>query len=138
MTCVLVARRRRRCNRWRRQRQRVQGQRAWAPSQAVAATRREPTHRDAAAAAALLARRRAAAAAAVAAQAAGINRFLVVTAVGAQPDASVFYSRVKGELERDLQKMDFSRLDILRPYISGIGASRIPDGYPLAQISGFL
>ena len=52
---------------------------------------------------------------AAAAQAAGIKHFLVVTAVGAQPDASVFYSRVKGELERDLQKMGFSRLDILRP-----------------------
>lgn len=52
---------------------------------------------------------------AAAAQAAGIKHFLVVTAVGAQPDASVFYSRVKGELERDLQKMGFPRLDILRP-----------------------
>ena len=52
---------------------------------------------------------------AAAARAADIEHFIVVTAVGAQPDASVFYSRVKGELERDLQKMDFSRLDILRP-----------------------
>ena len=52
---------------------------------------------------------------AAAARAADIEHFMVVTAVGAQPDASVFYSRVKGELERDLQKMDFSRLDILRP-----------------------
>ena len=46
---------------------------------------------------------------------AGISHFLVVTAAGARLDASVFYSRVKGEVERDLTSMGFNRLDILRP-----------------------
>ena len=50
-----------------------------------------------------------------AALAAGIEHFLVVTAVGSDPRASVFYSRVKGEVERDLAELGFRRLDILRP-----------------------
>jgi uncharacterized protein YbjT (DUF2867 family) len=44
---------------------------------------------------------------AVAAQAAGVHHFIVVTAVGANPNAGVFYSRVKGETERDLEALDF-------------------------------
>lgn len=50
-----------------------------------------------------------------AAQAAGVLRFIVVTAVGADPDSSVFYSRVKGEVERDLTSLGFTRLDIIQP-----------------------
>ena len=38
-----------------------------------------------------------------AARAAGTRHFIVVTAVGADPSSAVFYSRVKGEVERDLQ-----------------------------------
>jgi uncharacterized protein YbjT (DUF2867 family) len=50
-----------------------------------------------------------------AAQAAGVEHFLVVTAVGANPRARVFYSRVKGEVERDLEALSFRRLDIAQP-----------------------
>jgi len=50
-----------------------------------------------------------------AAGAAGIPRFLVVTAVGANVAAAVYYSRVKGEVERDLQALAFNRLDIAQP-----------------------
>lgn len=52
---------------------------------------------------------------AAAAQTAGVNHFIVVTAVGANPKAGVFYSRVKGETERDLDALGFSRLDIAQP-----------------------
>lgn len=52
---------------------------------------------------------------ATAARNADINHFLVVTAVGARAESSVFYSRIKGELERALQTLGFSRLDIIRP-----------------------
>ena len=52
---------------------------------------------------------------AAAAKAADVQRFLVVTAVGANAEASVFYSRVKGEAEQRLGKLDFTRLDIIRP-----------------------
>ena len=50
-----------------------------------------------------------------AAQTAGVSRFIVVTAVGADPGSSVFYSRVKGEVERDLTSLGFARLDIIQP-----------------------
>lgn len=50
-----------------------------------------------------------------AAQAAGVSRFIVVTAMGADARSRVFYSRVKGETERDLAALGFARLDILQP-----------------------
>ena len=50
-----------------------------------------------------------------AARAVGTHHFIVVTAVGADPSSAVFYSRVKGEVERDLQDLGFDRLDIIRP-----------------------
>ena len=49
-----------------------------------------------------------------AARAAGTRQFIVVTAVGADPSSAVFYSRVKGEVERNLRAMGFDRLDIVR------------------------
>jgi uncharacterized protein YbjT (DUF2867 family) len=58
-----------------------------------------------------------------AAQAAGCDQFICVTAVGANPQAAAFYSRVKGEVERDLADLGadpgadpgFARLDLLQP-----------------------
>ena len=62
-----------------------------------------------------------------AAQTAGVSRFIVVTAVGADPGSSVFYSRVKGEVERDLTSLGFARLDIIQPgLILGPRAERRP------------
>jgi len=52
---------------------------------------------------------------AAAAQQSGVNHFIVVTAVGSNPDSSVFYSSVKGAVERDLEAMGFARLDIVHP-----------------------
>jgi uncharacterized protein YbjT (DUF2867 family) len=49
------------------------------------------------------------------AQAAGVARFIVVTTVGADLASSVFYSRVKGEVERDIAALGFARLDIIQP-----------------------
>ncbi len=50
-----------------------------------------------------------------AALAAGARTFLVVTALGADPKSRVFYNRVKGEVEVDLQKLGFPSLAIARP-----------------------
>jgi uncharacterized protein YbjT (DUF2867 family) len=62
-----------------------------------------------------------------AAQAAGVSRFIVVTAVGADPGSSVFYSRVKGEVENGLTSLGFARLDIIQPgLIIGPRAERRP------------
>ena len=62
-----------------------------------------------------------------AAQAAGVRRFIVITAVGADAASGVFYSRVKGEVERDLAALGFARLDILQPGLNvGPRAERRP------------
>jgi len=45
----------------------------------------------------------------------GLGKYLVVTAVGANPGSSIFYNQVKGELERDLQELDIPALHIFRP-----------------------
>jgi uncharacterized protein YbjT (DUF2867 family) len=61
------------------------------------------------------------------AQAAGVTRFIVVTAVGADAGSGVFYSRVKGEVEAELTAMGFARLDIIQPgLIIGPRAERRP------------
>ena len=48
-------------------------------------------------------------------QAAGIERIVAVSSVGADPHSKNFYLRVKGEVERDLKKVGFKRLDVLQP-----------------------
>lgn len=50
-----------------------------------------------------------------AALAAGVQRLVMVSSVGADRHASNFYLSVKGEAEADIIKLGFSRLDILRP-----------------------
>lgn len=50
-----------------------------------------------------------------AARAAGATRCGVVSAMGANPQSRIFYNRVKGEVERDLQNLGFSTLVIARP-----------------------
>lgn len=50
-----------------------------------------------------------------AARAAGATRCGVVTAMGANPKSRIFYNRVKGEVERDLQSLGFETLVIARP-----------------------
>lgn len=45
----------------------------------------------------------------------GCNWFGVVTSVGADPNSSFLYPRVKGRIERDLEKLEFPCLAIFRP-----------------------
>ncbi len=47
--------------------------------------------------------------------AAGVQVFVVVSAMGASGESSVFYNRVKGQTEADLAKIDFKSLVIIRP-----------------------
>lgn len=46
---------------------------------------------------------------------AGARRFLVVTALGADPGSRVFYNRVKGEVQEHLKGVGFESLVILQP-----------------------
>jgi uncharacterized protein YbjT (DUF2867 family) len=50
-----------------------------------------------------------------AAKNAGVARFVVVTAVGADPASKNFYLRTKGELEGLLSRAGFQSLDIIQP-----------------------
>jgi uncharacterized protein YbjT (DUF2867 family) len=50
-----------------------------------------------------------------AAKAAGVQRFAVVSALGASASSSNFYSRVKGEMETALTALGFESLLIARP-----------------------
>lgn len=47
----------------------------------------------------------------------GIPTYLLVSSMGANPKSSVFYSRIKGELEDAVAKLPFQRLFIIRPSI---------------------
>jgi uncharacterized protein YbjT (DUF2867 family) len=49
------------------------------------------------------------------AKAGGARSFVVVSSMGADARSRVFYSRVKGETERDLAKIGFESLLVLRP-----------------------
>ena len=43
------------------------------------------------------------------------SQFLVVSAMGADPDSLIFYNRVKGEMEEAIKKLSFTAVHIFRP-----------------------
>ncbi|ATP43078.1 oxidoreductase [Pseudomonas kermanshahensis] len=47
----------------------------------------------------------------------GARHLLVVSAVGADPKSSIFYNRVKGEMEEALKAQDWPQLTIVRPSV---------------------
>lgn len=62
----------------------------------------------------------------------GVERFVHVSSVGADAMSKTFYLRVKGEVERELTKMRFDRLDILRPGL--LRGSREGDHRPAERL----
>ncbi|MCG8476935.1 MAG: oxidoreductase [Cytophagales bacterium] len=46
---------------------------------------------------------------------AGVRHFLIVTALGANPDSRIFYNKIKGETEQLLEMLAFEQLSILQP-----------------------
>ena len=72
-----------------------------------------------------------------AAKVAGASRLAVVSAMGARPRSSVFYNRVKGEMEQALIALDLPRLVIAQPALllgerASLGQASRP-GEALAQ-----
>jgi uncharacterized protein YbjT (DUF2867 family) len=49
----------------------------------------------------------------------GASAYALNSALGADPASSVFYSRTKGELERDLQSLGYASLTFVRPGLIG-------------------
>jgi uncharacterized protein YbjT (DUF2867 family) len=54
-----------------------------------------------------------------AAHAAGVETYAIVTAMGASVDSPIFYSKTKGEVERDIEQIGFRSLTICRPSLIG-------------------
>jgi uncharacterized protein YbjT (DUF2867 family) len=44
-----------------------------------------------------------------------VKEYVLVSSAGASPDSKIFYSRMKGELERDVKKLPFEIIHIIRP-----------------------
>ena len=49
----------------------------------------------------------------------GTRVFVLNSALGADPGSAIFYNRVKGELERDLEALGFESLTFVRPGLIG-------------------
>ncbi|MFT5933896.1 MAG: hypothetical protein ACI9M6_000943 [Hydrogenophaga sp.] len=49
----------------------------------------------------------------------GAKAYALNSALGADPDSRVFYSRTKGELERDLKALGYASLSLVRPGLIG-------------------
>jgi uncharacterized protein YbjT (DUF2867 family) len=45
----------------------------------------------------------------------GVATYVLVSSASASPRSRIFYSRMKGELERDVERLPFARVRILRP-----------------------
>lgn len=45
----------------------------------------------------------------------GVKEYVLLSAATASPDSKIFYSRIKGELERDVKRLPFETIHILRP-----------------------
>ena len=63
------------------------------------------------------------------------SQFLVVTAVGADPQSRIVYSRVKGEAEEALRRLQFESIQIFRPSLL-VGARA--QGRPAERVAGLL
>jgi uncharacterized protein YbjT (DUF2867 family) len=46
-----------------------------------------------------------------------VKEYVLVSSAGADPGSKIFYSRMKGELERDVKKLPFAAVHIIRPGI---------------------
>lgn len=71
-----------------------------------------------------------------AASKAGVEQFVVVSSIGANPLSKGFYLRVKGDMERALKKLPFERLDILKAGL--LRGDRNRDMRPAEQFGHFV
>ena len=49
----------------------------------------------------------------------GVPGYVLVSSASADPTSRVFYSRIKGELDREVQRLGFERVRIMRPSLLG-------------------
>ena len=58
----------------------------------------------------------------------GVRTYVLVSAAGSGADSKIFYSRIKGELERDIKKLPFETIHIMRPGMLGSGRKDVRPG----------
>ena len=71
-----------------------------------------------------------------AARDAGIANMVLISSAGADPTSKNFYLRVKGQTEKELSKIGFKRLDILRPGL--LRGRREDDMRPMEALGRFM
>jgi uncharacterized protein YbjT (DUF2867 family) len=64
----------------------------------------------------------------------GAKQFFVVSALGADQSSSIYYNRIKGEMERDLLKLDFQATHIFRPSLLLGDRNEVRPGEDAAKI----
>jgi len=65
-----------------------------------------------------------------------IKTFIVISAMGANPNSGVFYNRVKGEMEAEILKQEMPRTYILQPSL--IGGKRVEKRFGEQLAKGFM
>lgn len=65
-----------------------------------------------------------------------IPGFYIITAMGSDASSSIFYNRVKGELEKELQNLHFSFLGIFRPSLLIGERQEVRMGEKIGEIVG--
>lgn len=60
---------------------------------------------------------------------------VLVSAPGAKPDSPIFYNRMKGQLDRDIKKLGFKHLHIIKP---GLLSGRKHESRPAERIGAIL
>lgn len=68
------------------------------------------------------------------ARAQGAHAFALNSAMGADPDARIFYNQVKGRLERDLRALGYPSLTLVRPGLIGGERAERRTGEHLASV----
>ncbi|WP_108670744.1 oxidoreductase [Peribacillus acanthi] len=64
------------------------------------------------------------------------GNFFTITALGADPDSMFFYNRVKGNVERDLKKLDLPNVHIFQPSLLLGDRTEFRQGEKIAEAIG--
>lgn len=70
--------------------------------------------------------------AAAAAASNGVHCYVLISSAGASESSLIFYSKMKGELDREVKKLPFSRIRIIKP---GILAGNRAESRPMEALS---
>jgi len=64
----------------------------------------------------------------------GVKRFLIVSAMGANPKSGIFYNRVKGEMEATVSQLTIPQIQIFRPSLLMGNRTEKRGGEKIAQV----